>query len=44
VVRNGACRAERADREIAVARGEVLKTRYEVARAAADAWIARRSG
>ena len=34
-------RSERADREIAVAHGEVLKTRYEVARAAADAWIAR---
>src|ERR1700674_749585 len=33
--------SERAEREIAVAHGEVLKTRYEVARAAADAWIAR---
>ncbi len=33
--------SERAEREIAVAHGEVLKTRYEVAHAAADAWIAR---
>lgn len=32
---------ERAHREIAVAQGEVLKTRFETSRAVADAWIGR---
>ena len=33
--------SERAEREIAVAHGELLKTRYDTARAVAEVWIAR---
>jgi cobalt-zinc-cadmium efflux system outer membrane protein len=41
---NGAKRrlqGERAQREIAVAQGELLKTRFDTARAVAEAWVAR---